>query len=237
MARWNSCNVFQFDRGTRHLWQFSNKFAIQKEEAKLANESLNAKLFQKDWQTLFQPRLNVAWLPPEHVFLRIIQLPRASFDETLSMVELQLEKLSPMPVTHVVWSVQLLPHPAENMQTAIVIIAARNVVEEFLGKGKPGFQFIGYNNEIYGVPTVLQGDSFAYLPEKTGQLDSYAALFDPKWKGYVALEDNYTTAGQKTALYLKGTVLDYSNKLIAGGFKFSNPNAKASCSCGESFSV
>ena len=41
----------------------------------------------------------------------------------------------------------------------------------------------------------------------------------------------------KTALYLKGTRLDYSDKLIAGGFKFSNPNAKASCSCGESFSV
>jgi iron-sulfur cluster assembly accessory protein len=41
----------------------------------------------------------------------------------------------------------------------------------------------------------------------------------------------------KTSLYLKGTLLDYSNQLIAGGFKFSNPNAKASCSCGESFSV
>jgi len=41
----------------------------------------------------------------------------------------------------------------------------------------------------------------------------------------------------KTALYLKGTVLDYSHKLVGGGFKFSNPNAKASCSCGESFSV
>ena len=80
-------------------------------------------------------------------------------------------------------------------------------VDEFLGKGKPGFQFIGYDNDIYGVPTVLQGDSFAYLPEKTGKLDSYAALFDPKWKGYVALEDNYTTAGQKTALYLKKTGL------------------------------
>jgi len=74
---------------------------------------------------------------------------------------------------------------------------------EFLGKGKPGFNFIGFKDKIYGVPTVLQGDSFAYLPEKTGKLDSYAALFDPKWKGYVALEDNYTTAGQKTALYLK----------------------------------
>lgn len=76
-------------------------------------------------------------------------------------------------------------------------------IDEFLGKGKPGFQFIGFNDEVYGVPTVLQGDSFAYLPEKTGKLDSYAALFDPQWKGYVALEDNYTTAGQKTALYLK----------------------------------
>jgi spermidine/putrescine-binding protein len=80
-------------------------------------------------------------------------------------------------------------------------------LEEFLGKGKPGFQFIGYNDRIYGVPTVLQGDSFAFLPEKTGPLDSYAALFDPKWKGYVALEDNYTTAGQKTALYMKSAGL------------------------------
>lgn len=41
----------------------------------------------------------------------------------------------------------------------------------------------------------------------------------------------------KSALYLKGTQLDYSSRLVAGGFKFSNPNAKASCSCGESFSV
>jgi iron-sulfur cluster assembly protein len=41
----------------------------------------------------------------------------------------------------------------------------------------------------------------------------------------------------RTALYLKGTQVDYSSQLIAGGFKFTNPNAKASCSCGESFSV
>jgi putative spermidine/putrescine transport system substrate-binding protein len=78
----------------------------------------------------------------------------------------------------------------------------RNIAE-FLAKGTPGFNFIGYQGKVYGVPTVLQGDSFAYLPEKTGPLDSYSALFDPKFKGYVALEDNYTTAGQKTALYLK----------------------------------
>lgn len=41
----------------------------------------------------------------------------------------------------------------------------------------------------------------------------------------------------KSALYLKGTTLDYSNKMIAGGFKFFNPNAKTSCDCGESFNV
>ncbi len=76
-------------------------------------------------------------------------------------------------------------------------------IEQYLAPDKPGFQFIGYDGKIYGVPTVLQGDSFAYLPEETGELDSYGALFDPKFKGFVALEDNYTTAGQKTALFLK----------------------------------
>ena len=41
----------------------------------------------------------------------------------------------------------------------------------------------------------------------------------------------------KSALYLKGTELDYSDKMVGGGFKFSNPNAKTSCGCGESFSI
>jgi len=41
----------------------------------------------------------------------------------------------------------------------------------------------------------------------------------------------------KSALYLRGTTLDYSDKMVGGGFKFSNPNAKSSCSCGESFSI
>lgn len=80
-------------------------------------------------------------------------------------------------------------------------------LQQYLAPGSPGFNFIGYQNKIYGVPTVLQGDSFAYLEDVTGPLNSYGALFDPKWKGYVALEDNYTTAGQKTALYLKANKL------------------------------
>jgi len=92
----------------------------------------------------------------------------------------------------------------EPIDTARLPNWAKNTyIQDFLAPGTPGFDFIGYQDKIYGVPTVLQGDSFAYLPEVTGPLDSYGALFDPKFKGFVALEDNYTTAGQKTALYLK----------------------------------
>ncbi|MBI3708808.1 MAG: extracellular solute-binding protein [Proteobacteria bacterium] len=94
----------------------------------------------------------------------------------------------------------------ETIDTAKLPNWAKNTyIRDFLKPGTPGFNFIGYNNQLYGVPTVLQGDSFAYLPDVTGPLDSYGAMFDPKFKGYVALEDNYTTAGQKTALYLKAS--------------------------------
>lgn len=50
-------------------------------------------------------------------------------------------------------------------------------------------------------------------------------------------EDVEVIIDSKSALYLKGMTLDYSDKLVAGGFKFNNPNATASCSCGESFAV
>ncbi|MDG1138230.1 MAG: iron-sulfur cluster assembly accessory protein [Opitutales bacterium] len=53
----------------------------------------------------------------------------------------------------------------------------------------------------------------------------------------VISEEAKVLVDSKTTLYLRGTTLDYSNKLVAGGFKFSNPNAKASCSCGESFNL
>ncbi|CAN5389007.1 iron-sulfur cluster assembly accessory protein [soil metagenome] len=41
----------------------------------------------------------------------------------------------------------------------------------------------------------------------------------------------------KSYLFLNGLVLDYSTELLTGGFKFVNPNAQKSCSCGTSFSV
>lgn len=41
----------------------------------------------------------------------------------------------------------------------------------------------------------------------------------------------------KSALYITGITLDFSDALVGGGFKFGNPNAKRSCGCGESFSA
>src|SRR5262249_2272531 len=67
--------------------------------------------------------------------------------ETRSMVELQLEKLSPLPTTQLVWSYEvvphvpqagvgheLLPHATGELQTVLVLMAARHHVEEYLGQ-------------------------------------------------------------------------------------------------------
>jgi iron-sulfur cluster assembly accessory protein len=39
----------------------------------------------------------------------------------------------------------------------------------------------------------------------------------------------------RSLLYLNGTQVDYVEGENGSGFKFDNPNAKASCGCGESF--
>ena len=39
----------------------------------------------------------------------------------------------------------------------------------------------------------------------------------------------------RSLLYLNGTTVDYVDGLNGSGFKFDNPNARASCGCGESF--
>ena len=41
----------------------------------------------------------------------------------------------------------------------------------------------------------------------------------------------------KSLVYLRGSLLDYEVKLMSHGFKFSNPNEKKACGCGESFGI
>ncbi len=41
----------------------------------------------------------------------------------------------------------------------------------------------------------------------------------------------------KSIVLLGGTEIDYVEGLMGAGFKFSNPNVKQGCACGESFSA
>ncbi|AZI14992.1 MULTISPECIES: iron-sulfur cluster assembly protein IscA [Avibacterium] len=41
----------------------------------------------------------------------------------------------------------------------------------------------------------------------------------------------------KSLVYLEGTQLDFVKEGLNEGFKFSNPNVKDECGCGESFNV
>jgi hypothetical protein len=133
----HSCNVLEVGGRGRQLWQFDargGRYVLGREQTTPEGEPLPRRLVAKDWRALFQTKLNVAWLPADQVFLRVAQLPRSDFNEMLAMVELQLEKLSPMPVAQVVWSFHVLPHTDANLQTVVVMIVARSAVEEFLGK-------------------------------------------------------------------------------------------------------
>jgi iron-sulfur cluster assembly protein/iron-sulfur cluster insertion protein len=65
----------------------------------------------------------------------------------------------------------------------------------------------------------------------------YGMVFDEKRDGDFAAEENGVTVliDPVSAQYLRGTVVDFSDALVGGGFKISNPNAKQSCGCGKSF--
>ena len=41
----------------------------------------------------------------------------------------------------------------------------------------------------------------------------------------------------KSLVYLDGTQVDFAREGLNEGFKFTNPNAKDECGCGESFTV
>lgn len=179
MARWHTCNVLSSGPNAQ-LWQFGGRLNLVKAESKLPTEPLPEKLVGKDWHTLFQPRLNIAWVPADKVFLRVVQLPKADIEETRSMVELQLEKISSLPVTQIVWSFEIIPmarrggigqelaaHATGELQTVIVIMVSRQHVEEFLGQ----IEGQGYLSDRLELPLLdqllglkIDGDGVWILP-------------------------------------------------------------------------
>jgi hypothetical protein len=137
-SRWHSANVLDVGVVSRRLWQFSvhdGKFNVTREQALSPNEAPPDNVVAKSWSAIWQPKLNIAWLPSDKVFIRVVHLPASDFAETISMVDLQLEKISPLPVAQIVWTVELVPKRTEDsLQTAIIVIVPRQTVEEFLGQ-------------------------------------------------------------------------------------------------------
>lgn len=134
--RYHNCNIIWPKDGTNRIWSFSYKSRkpmLSAEHLTPADEPISQKQVRKDWRTLLKPSLNIAWLPPEEVFLRVVHLPTDDPSEVPDMLELQLEKLSPIPVGQTVWSYEIFPGGPDNLIAAVVVIVERKVVEEFLG--------------------------------------------------------------------------------------------------------
>ena len=51
------------------------------------------------------------------------------------------------------------------------------------------------------------------------------------------VEDINIYIDPKASLFLLGTIMDYEEGVLESGFKFTNPNEKGRCGCGESFHV
>jgi len=70
---------------------------------------------------------------------------------------------------------------------------------------------------------------FAYMLEFADQM----------FPGDLEIDERGVTLviNKKDLVYLQGMQIDYAKKGLNEGFEFSNPNEKARCGCGESFTV
>ncbi len=95
-------------------------------------------------------------------------------------------------------------------------------VKSFLGKRGKG---VGLR---IGVKTVGCSGK-AYTVEYADSIDPEDQVFESH--GVKVIVNSVNLA------YLDGTEVDFTKEGLSEGFKFNNPNVKASCGCGESFSV
>ena len=133
----SSCNLFEPANEGSRLWQFSvssKKVKLSGDLRVAEGDDPPAKAVGKNWSDLLSRKLNIATLPPEKVFLRVVELPSCEPDELLPMVEFQIEELSPLPMAQAVWAAEVVPGSAsaEGNQTVLVMIAERKVVGDRL---------------------------------------------------------------------------------------------------------
>ena len=82
--------------------------------------ALQEKAVDKGWRQALSPRLNIAWLPPENVYFKVVQLPTTETAEIGDMLELQMESLSPIPVSQLVWSYEI--HATRDTETTVILL-------------------------------------------------------------------------------------------------------------------
>lgn len=68
---------------------------------------------------------------------------------------------------------------------------------------------------------------------------SYDLFFDKQQDGDIKFNcyDVVVVVDNMSAMYLDGTVIDYTDGLQGAGFKFNNPSTTSTCGCGSSFSA
>lgn len=131
-SRWTTCNVLAPEGEGCRLWQFTRKGHGAQLVAESRFERLDplpADRVGKTFRHTWQPRLNIAWLPADKVFLRVVELPPSDPAEIPALVEFQIEKLSPLPAAQVLWTCEALPGAAGEPLTVAVVIAERATVE------------------------------------------------------------------------------------------------------------
>ncbi|MCB1124956.1 MAG: hypothetical protein KDM81_00560, partial [Verrucomicrobiae bacterium] len=150
--------------GGWRLWRFEpgrKGPRLDRTEEGPEDKPVPGQLATKSFRHLWQPLLNVAWLPVDQVFLRVVELPACEADEVPMMVEFEIERLSPLPVADIYWTCELLPAVAGERRTVIVIMAAREVVDGFI---ETSTRF-GYLADRLDLPQVRELLARPVLPE------------------------------------------------------------------------
>ena len=158
--RLNACNVIDCTRDHQQFWRFTpsgrSVKLVEVYDDPDPHALISSQHTRRDASQMWDPHCqNDAWLPMEKVFFRVLQLPICDLEELEGMVELQLEKISPLPVSQIVWTFETIPPvtgTAPDHQVVVVILASRSMVEDQIGQ----LESIGYRPDRLEVPVLRQ---------------------------------------------------------------------------------